>query len=287
MMKISLFTIVLLLTAMTLSCYADAPQTGTSHKLLAGPALRLDYDPDSIPTNPVDCFMYFVPLTSPTSVLVKTDPGSTFRASITSWETKQRGKKVRVECDFEVTGQGDYRAIYIAEEMIRHSLRGKNKTKEITRLLEWIQLDGPCLGRIEGYGKVVNGQIQMESVEVCFTRNNSKSPVQVSIYDIPRINGEFLFENRTNCQVARVNALRFKCEDDETPRMSVEIATLTKAEEKEGIFSRLTAMIANILMTSTPVAPVGNSTMMDFGVALYEKDPVFRFPVAVNLASEL
>jgi len=286
-MKNAIYITLLLLITLALSGYAYAQQSAASDNQKAGPALHLDYDAGSAPTNPVDCFMYFVPLTSPTSVSVETDPGTTFRASITSWETKQRGNKVHVECDFEVIGRGGYRATYIPDEMIRHSLKSKTKSKEITRLLEWIQLDGPCLGRIEGDGKVVDGQIQMESVEVSFTRDNSKSPVQVSMYDIPRVDDTFVYENRTNRQIARVNSLTFKCDDDETPRMSVEIATLTKPEEKEGLFSRLTAVIANILLTSTPVAPVGNTTMMDFGMALYEKEPVFRFPVAVNLESEL
>lgn len=286
-MKIALFSLFSLLLVLTVSGYAGNTYTGTSGNLLTGPVLRLDYQPDSIPSNPVDCFMYFVPLTSPTPVTIATDPSTTFRASITSWETKQKGSTVFVECDFEVIGQGGYCATYIPDEMIRHSLSRKQKAKEITKLLEWIRLDGPCLGRIEGYGKVIDGKIQMKSVEVSFNRNNSQSPVHVSIYDIPRVNGEFVYENRINRQIARVNSLGFKCDDDGSPRMSVEIASLKKPEKKEGFFSCLTAMIANILMTSTPVAPVGNTTMMDFGVALYEKEPVFMFPAALNIESEL
>lgn len=286
-MKIALFSLSSLLIVLTASGYAGSIHTETSGNLSRGPALRLDYQPDSIPSNPVDCFMYFVPLTSPTAVAVSTEPGTTFCASITSWETKQRGSTAYVKCDFEVIGQGSYCATYVPDEMIRHSLSRKRKAKEITKLLEWIRLDGPCLGRIEGYGKVIDGKIQMKSVEVSFNRDNSQSPVHVSIYDIPRVKGKFIYENRINRQIARVNSLGFKCDDDGSPRMSVEIASLKKAEEKEGFFSCLTAMIANILMTSTPVAPVGNTTMMDFGVALYEKEPVFMFPAALNIESEL
>lgn len=252
-----------------------------------GPRLHLDYDRDSIPSNPVDCFMYFIPLTSPTSVTVSTEPGTTFRASITSWKTQQKGSRVYVKCDFEVTGQGDYRVSYIPDEMIRHSLSRADNPKEIAPLLEWIRLDGPCLGRIDGYGKIIGDSIQMESVEISFTRDNTKSPIQVSIYDVPRVRGRYLFENRTNCQIARINSLTFNRNDGQSPRMSVEIASLKKPQKKEGLFSRLTAMIANILSTSTPVAPVGNTTMMDFGVALYQKKPVFTFPAASNIQSDL
>ena len=265
--------------------FGDEFQVSGSSNMLVGPKLRLDYQPESVSANPVHCFMYFVPLTSPTSVTVATDPGTTFTASITSWKTTQKGDTVHVECNFDVTGRGGYCASYDSDEMIRHSLDQKEKVKEITKLLEWIRLDGPCKGRIKGYGKIVGDDIQMQSVEICFNRDNTKSPVQVSIYDIPKVKGEFLYENRKNCQVARINSLKFNCDDDGTPCMGVELASVTKPSKGEGLFSRLTAMIANILSTSTPVAPAGNTAVMDFGVALYEKKPVFTFPAAANIHS--
>lgn len=281
-MKIHLF--ILLLIALSEIGFTAAVQSPNN---MTGPKLRLDYHPDANSSNPVDCFMYFVPLTSPTSVTVATDPGTTFRATITSWKTTRKDNTVHVECDFEVTGQGGYRAYYVPEEMIRHSLSREQKAKELTRLLEWIRLDGPCLGQIDGYGKVVGDDIQMDSVEVSFTRKNTKSPVHVSIYDVPKRNGKFLFENRENSQVARINSLKFNCNNNGIPRMAVEIASLKKPQKKEGVFSRLTALIANILFTSTPVATVGNSTMMDFGEALYEREPVFTFPAAANIETSL
>lgn len=266
--------------------YCDEMQVAASSDILIGPKLRLDYQPETISSNPVHAFMYFVPLTSPTSVAVATDPGTTFSASITSWKTTRKGGTIHVSCDFEVIGQGGYRASYNSEEMIRHTLSREENAKEITRLLEWIRLDGPCLGRIQGYGKAVGDNIQMESIEVCFNRDNSKSPVQASIYDIPKVKGEFLYENRINCQVARINSLTFSCDDEGSPYMGVEIASVRKSAKGEGLFSRLTAMIANILSTSTPVAPAGNTAVMDFGVALYEKKPVFTFPAAANIDSD-
>lgn len=250
---------------------------------LNGPKLRLDYDAAADPSNPVDCFMYFVPLTSPTPVAVTTAAGTTFRARISSWKTTRKGNSVNVACDFEVIGQGVYRASYIPEQLIHYRIGDQQSPGELTKMLEWIRVDGPCLGRIEGKGKIVNGDITMESVEISFNRDNSKSPVQVSIYDIPNVRGQFLFENRKNCQFARINSLTFNRDDDGAPRMAVELDAVKKHDEKEGIFSRLTAMIANVLSTSTPIHPVGNATMMDFGTALYKKEPVFNFPHADNI----
>ena len=212
-------------------------------------------------------------------------PGTTFSANIISWKRRQNGKTVHVECDFEITGEGSYSAMYDSNEMIQKHFRHKKKgkTKEIPRLLEWIRLSGSCKGRIEGVGTVEGDDVQMHSIEVSFNRDNTKSPVEVSIYDVPRKKGQFLYTNRKNCQVARVNALKFQRDEDGSPRMSVEIASVKKANSKEGFFSHLTAMIANILSTSTTVAPVGNTTMMDFGTALYQKQPAFTFPKAANI----
>lgn len=277
---------ILIILSVTTLGLGQGVQSQSSIDLLTGPELVLDYQPQAAQSNPVDCFMYFIPLTSPTSVTVSTAPGTTFSANITSWKRKQNGKTVHVQCDFEVTGEGGYSATYDPEEMIQKQCdnhQKKSKAKEITILLDWIRLDGPCLGRIEGYGTVVDGQIQMNSIEVSFNRDKTKSPVEVSIYDVPRKKGQFLYANRENCQIARVNALTFKRDHDGSPRMSVEIASIKKAKKKEGFFSHLTAMIANIFSTSMKVPPVGNSTMMDFGTALYEKEPAFTFPKAANI----
>ena len=270
-----------LLSILMLVFWACVP--GYANDSLTGPALRLDYRSKADLSNPVDCFMYFVPLTSLTSMAVTTHPDTTFSAGITSWNTEQKGDVVHVQCDFQITGKGVYSVSYCPQEMIRSQLTKKPKAKEVTKLLEWIRLDGPCLGRIDGFGKVVNGNIQMESVEISFNRNNSESPVEVSLYDVHQKNGKFVFENRKNCLVARINSLKFKQNEGGSPRMSVEVASLKKHEGKEGFFSRLTAMIANVLLTSTPIAPTGNATMMDFGTALYKKQPVFTFPYASNI----
>ncbi len=280
-MKTKLY--ILLMIAATAAGYTHGQQV-SSEEGATGPCLSLNYHPN-LPgqSNPVDCFMYFVPLTSLTSVTVSTAPETTFSANITSWKTEERGKTVRVKCNFEITGDGNYSASYNPEEMIKNQLLRKKNPGEITKLLDSICITGSCKGRIEGIGKVNGDSILMEQVEVSFNRDNTESPVEISIYDISKENGTFLYENRTNCQVARVNSLTFKQDKNGNPSMSVEIASLKKAKAKEGVFSKLTAMIANILLTSTPVDPVGNATLMDFSTALYKKKPMFVFPYADNI----
>jgi hypothetical protein len=248
-----------------------------------GPTLKLAYNSEGESSNPVDAFMYFVPLTSPTSIVVTTELGTTLSASVTSWHTEQKNGKVYVKCDFRITGNGSYCAFYDPNEMIQKS----HTTSDYTQLLEWIRLNGPCLGRILGVGQIVDQSIKMEFIEVIFNRNNMLSPVEVSIYDIPCVNGEYFYENRYNCKIARINSLTFKDCTDGTPRMTVELASVKKAHEQEGFFSGLTAFIANILNTSTPVSIIGNATMMDFGQALYLKEQAFTFPVASNFKIQL
>ncbi|MBC8378859.1 MAG: hypothetical protein H8E62_06780 [Planctomycetes bacterium] len=283
-MKITLYILMVIASAAT---GFTQVQHAWSENGMTGPRLSLNYHPDSPEqSNPVECFMYFVPLTSLTSVTIATSPETTFSADITSQKTEQHGKTVRVQCNFEITGNGNYVTSYNPEEMIKNKLSQKKNPREVTNLLESIRITGSCKGRIEGIGKVDGDAIQMERVEVSFNRDNTESPVEISMYDIPKQNGQFLYENRTNCQVARINSLTFKQDKKGKPGMSVEIASLKKAKKKEGVFSKLTAMVANILLTSIPVDPVGNATMMDFSTALYEKKPVFVFPYADNIKTQ-
>ena len=274
-----------LLLSVTALTWASSVREQSTLTLQTGPELLMGYHPDIQQNNPVDCFMYFVPLTSPIGVSIETAAGTTFSANFISWDRRQNGQTITVECDFDITGQGRYAAVYDADEMIRKRLPGADEQspKELTKLLEYISLSGPCQGRIKGVGTMIGDNVQMERIEVSFNRDNSESPVEVSMYDIPRKRGLFSYGNRRNCQVARINCLTFKRNDDGAPRMSVEIASLKKARNKEGFFSHLTAVIANILSTSTAVAPLGNATMMDFGTALCEKQAAFTFPKATNI----
>lgn len=282
-MKAKFVVITILLLLISPVAIAQGNQKSVSFQGITGPTLSLNYNADG-QSNPVDCFMYFIPLTSPTNVSIEIEPGTCFQAKLTSWNTRQTGDKVSVECDFEVDGTGCYTTRYDPDEMIRQALGNAEKNpKQITKLLDWIRLDSACKGTVEGSGKMVNNKVEMDTIKFTFNREGSKSPVEVCIYDVPRKSGKFEYTNRKNSQVARVNCLKFKRAGDEKPKMSVEIASIKKEQEKENIFSCLTAAIANILSTSTPVARIGNDTMLDFGEALYNKEEAFTFPHAENI----
>ncbi|MCE5186980.1 MAG: hypothetical protein LLF76_12730 [Planctomycetaceae bacterium] len=236
----------------------------------------------------MDAFMYFVPLTSPTSIVIATQSNNTLRAKVTSWKTEQADGKAYVECDFTISGDGSYCAFYDPNEMIQDcSHENGPEASEYPELLEWIRLSGSCLGHIRAVGKVAGNSVKMERIEVRFNYRGTQSPVEVSIYDVPRVDGEFLYANRRNCRIARINSLQFKQCSNGLPRMSVQLASIRKAHRRDGFLSGLTAMIANLLSTTTPVSTIGNATMMEFAKALYEKEQAFTFPQARNFKIQL
>lgn len=248
-----------------------------------GPTLRLDYQPAETFQNPVDAFMYFVPLTSLTGVHTEVNPNTTFTAGIVNRQYKKGCKGAfTLSCDFEITGQGLYKVIYDPVEMIDMIQTKYPKDKTLTHLLDWIQFDGDCKGRIEASGCDQGNEAVINELTVSFNRNGSKSPVVIAIYDVPGVNRRFHYANKQNGTVARVNTLTFK-RSEKSPRMGVEIASLKKADQSENWVSSLTAMIANLVLPPLPISEIGNETMLDFGLALYQKKPDFTFPAAQTL----
>lgn len=249
-----------------------------------GPTLRLEYTPKQL-VNPVDAFMYFVPLNSLTAVSVQTDPDTSFAAGVVNWQRNDgRNNSFTLYCDFEITGSGLYKVVYEPNEMIDLVSRGKTNNRRITGFLDWIQLDGACRGRVVASGRIHDGDAVIEEVSISFNRGRQRSPVTIALYDVPRVEGRFDYCNRQNSSIARVNTLTFR-RTDESPRMSVEIASVHKAHQSEGLFSSITAMFANMLLSAQPVSVVGNETMLEFGLALFHKKTEFTFPVAETLTT--
>ena len=272
--------IVLVMCGVGLAVLSDA--AGQAAALDAGPTLQLEYTPDQL-ANPVDAFMYFVPLNSLTAVSAVVDPNTNFSAGIINWQRQDgRNNTFALTCDFEVTGSGLYKVIYDPGEMIGLVSRGRTRDRKLTGLLDWIQFDGACLGRIEASGRIHNGDAVIEEVSISFNRGRQRSPVTIALYDVPRTDNRYDYDNRQNRTVARVNTLTFR-RSEQSPRMSVEIASVQKAHQTEGLFTSITAIFANLLLSAQPVSAVGNETMLNFGLALFHKKGEFTFPVAETL----
>ena len=119
-------------------------------------------------------------------------------------------------------------------------------------------------------------------MDIQFNTRDHKSPVTIGLYDIKPKDGEYKYENRSNEVVARVNTLSFKKTKKNT-RMGIKVASISDTGESEGFFSGLKGTIANLFIKPTKVDKLGNTTMLEFGYALLQKNTTFTFPKAKNI----
>src|ERR1039458_9472369 len=71
-----------------------------------GPTLQFDYGNGRPLDNPLNKFMYFVPLISPEQVSVLTDAGNTQCARVVSFTCRTNGAAFHVACEFDFAGDG-------------------------------------------------------------------------------------------------------------------------------------------------------------------------------------
>ena len=83
-----------------------------------GPTLRLDYGDGKPLENPLDQFMYFVPLISPDPISVSTNAGNTQCARVFSSECRTNGVSFHATCEFEIIGEGLQQNVYDHTEAI-------------------------------------------------------------------------------------------------------------------------------------------------------------------------
>ena len=250
----------------------------------SGPTLQIDYQ-DGGEGNPVDTFMYFVPLVAPTTMDVYTDPNTTLNARIISRTSQDNGSKFTTICKFEVRGEGVYEAFFDPEEMIAFNLEDVTSPRTLHNLLRSIRVDGPMQGEAKVSGTIKNGQRQVNLVEMYFDFNG-KSPVTVNLYDVKYDGKKCLFENRFNEKHARINSLSF-VRGGNPPKMNTEVSAIADDNREEGFFAAFKAMLANWFLPPLPIAAVGNETMMNFGAALDATATSFTFPHANNLRQSL
>lgn len=235
--------------------------------------------------NPVDTFMYFLPLVAPTTIDVYTDPNTTLNTRILSRTSKDSDSKFTTTCPFEVRGEGLYEAFFDTREMIDFNLKGNNSPRTLHKLLRSIRVDGPMRGEIKITGIIQDGNRQVEQFQIRFNLAG-KSPVTVHLYDVKNDGKTCLFENRFNEQLARIDSLTF-VRGGNPPRMTPEIGAVAGEEQKEGFLAEFKAMLANWFLPPLSIAAIGNETMMNFGAALDATESTFTFPYAEKLRQSL
>jgi len=247
-----------------------------------GPTMIMSYSKKQFVKNPIASFMYFVPLIAPTLVDNISSVNNTQQVGIISYEKKVTSKSFYLACDFEILGSGFHMNTFDFAGMIAAHTEELKKGEPLTDMLDYIKFDGEGFGRLEIKGTMTGSTPTVTEVAMQFNAKGHKSPVTIGLYDIKPKDGQYKYENRSNRIVARVNSLVFK-KTEKTPRMGIIVASISDAEESEGFFSSIKGCIANLFITPPNVTKLGNTTMLEFGDALLQKNATFTFPRAKNL----
>ena len=259
--------------------YADR---SISKRKACGPTINLDYGQDRLEPNPVSTFAYFVPLVAHTPIENWMSNGNSQIAEFTSYKRKSNSSSFTVKCQFEMSGKGTFKNIFNPAEMLKHNLTLADRVDKdgtVKHLVDYILFEGDALGCIEIKGKIKNNVDIVEEISISFKDKSKKSPVLLKMYDTKPVNGKNIVENRKNEYIARVNKLSFKRSGDK-PCMTIELASIRSAKNKESIFSSLGGMVLNMFLPPMPITELGNDSMLSFGEALTNKQSAYVFPSA-------
>ena len=250
-----------------------------------GPTMMMSYRKEEFVKNPIASFMYFIPLIAPTLVDNISSVNNDQQVGVISHELKVNSKSFSVTCEFEILGSGFHLNTFDPNGMIASHAEELKKGKTLTNMLDYIQFNGEGYGVIEVKGTITDSVRTVTQVDLTFNARGHKSPVTIGLYDIKPKDGEYRYENRSNEIFARVNTLVFK-KTEQTPRMGITVASISKTEGSEGFFSGLKGAIANVFVKPPKVNKLGNTTMLKFGDAVLQKKNTFTFPKAKNIKTD-
>jgi hypothetical protein len=243
----------------------------------------MSYSKEKFAKNPIASFAYFVPLIAPSLVDNISSVNNEQLVGIISHEIRVDAKSFHVACEFEILGSGFHMNTFDTAGMMAAQTDELKKGKALTNLLDYIKFDGDGFGMIEVKGTITGSTRIVTEVDIQFNARGHKSPVTIGLYDIKPKDGEYNYEDRSNKVVARVNTLAFKKTTEPVPRMGIKVASISDPAGSEGFFSGLKAVIANLIIKPSQVTKLGNTTMLEFGYALLQKNPTFTFPKAKNI----
>jgi len=249
----------------------------------SGPTMIMSYNKEKFVKNPIASFAYFVPLIAPTRVDNISSVNNEQQVAIISHEIRVDSESFHVACEFEILGSGIHMNTFDPAGMIAARADELKKGKAVTNLLDYIKFDGDGFGMIEVKGQITGSTRIVTEVDIQFNARGHESPVTIGLYDINPNDGEYNYENRSNMVVARVDTLSFKKTTETSPRMGIKVASISAPGGSGGFFSGLKAVIANLFIKPPEVTKLGNTTMLEFGYALFQKKPAFTFPIAKNI----
>lgn len=249
-----------------------------------GPTAHLSYSDSSAIKNPIDVFMYFVPLTSPARVTLIKSEENTQSAWITDYELRTKGNSFSLHCDITIAGSGHFLYQFNPEDVIAVNTRDLDEPGT-TRHLDFLRFEGNGFGSLEIEGETGGLFPVITTFTVNFADRGEKSPVTIGMYSVDPVDGVYKYENRYNSFQARVSSLSFqRPENGEPPHMKAKLASLGNSESPDGFFASVKAAFANFFVTPIEITPIGNRALFDFAMSIYLKKDAFTFPLAENLA---
>jgi len=248
-----------------------------------GPTLHFDYGNGRPQENPLDKFMYFVPLISPDPIAVATNAGNTQCARVISSSCQTNGDSFHANCEFELIGEGLQQNVFDHAEFIRRHDRELKAGKPLLLQLDAINVQGSGSGSVEVEGTLRGGRPVVNEVRLRFNAHDRTSPVIIWLHDIVYRAGAIHLENEV---VARVNMLTF-CRKSGTPKMEVTLDSVKPKDAGDSrwqnFVGRVKGLVANLLVPPLTVPADGHQAMMNFGLALAMEQTSFTFPFATRL----
>ncbi len=257
--------------------------TASAESLATGPTALLSYTGSTIVKNPIDVFMYFVPLTSPARVRLEKSPGNGQAAWITGYDLRNKNGAFYLRCEFTIDGDGYYINEFNHHDIISLNTCDLDHPKTTTNL-DYMRFEGNGFGVIEIRGNNNDGTLVITDLTFDFSEHGATSPVLIGLYSLDPVDGVYDYANRSNPFIARIKSLSFQeALPGEIPKMRLKLSSIGDAKSPDGFFSSVKAVFANLFVAPMDINPVGNSVLIDFAKALYLKKNQFTFPPATSL----
>jgi len=247
-----------------------------------GPTVFLFSQTGGYPDNTLSDFMYFVPLISPVPVSAVTSQNNTQGGNLLSYESGKKGDSFYVACEFRMKGAGFYLNKFDGDAMIEWNIKSVSNKKVLKNTLDYIKFEGTGYGRIEARGTINDSVMTVENVEVHFDARGAESPVTIGLFDVDVTKKENGHYTGYNNKVARITTLTFN-RSETAPRMELKISAVGKDEESLGTWAHIKGFLGNFFIDPIEIDKLGNNTMLEFGLGLYNREPKFTFPIAKNL----
>jgi hypothetical protein len=248
-----------------------------------GPTLQFDYGNGKPIENPLNKFMYFVPLIFPVPISVSNNVGNNQSARLISSSCETNGTSIHAFCEFEFIGDGFLRHVFNHDDLIRQHEVEFKAGKPLPTQLDYISVQGSGKGSVEIKGTLTRGVPNVTEVRLRFNCHGHTSPVSIILDNLVYRNGGIQHENEF---VARVNQLAFYRKSG-LPKMEASLSTIKLADASDSLWQdfigRIKGMVANMLIPALPVPNGGYQAIMDFGFALATEKTTFTFPFAPSL----